>query len=119
MINPGLKMTIVTNRIKEYRLKRGLSTTELSQRTKGEFSTSRISNYETGVRGLTVDGAKKLSPHLGATPAQLLGLNEQFFSDVKLGAHQEELLTLLSQLSLQGDTDVKRVIAMLRGYLDS
>ena len=112
-------MTTVTNRIKEYRLKRGLSTTELSRRTKDEFSPSRISNYETGVRSLTVDGAKKLSPYLGATPAQLLGLNEQFFSDVKLGEHQEELLTLLSQLSLQGDTDVKRVIAMLRGYLDS
>jgi transcriptional regulator with XRE-family HTH domain len=120
VVNKGLKMTEeVTNKLREFRLRRGLSTTELSRQTNGEFSTSRISNYETGVRALTVNGAKNLSPYLGATPAQLLGLNEHFFTDVKLGVHQEELLILLNKLSLQGDTEVKRVIAMLRAYLDN
>jgi len=109
----------IQNSLKVFRVKRGLSTSALSRLTDGEFSTSRISNYETGVRALTIDAARKLAPHLGATAAQLLNLADNFFTDVKLGEHQEELLRLLSQVSLRGDGDVKRVIGILRGYLDS
>ena len=109
----------IQNSLKGFRVKRGLTTSALSRLTNGEFSTSRISNYETGVRALTIDAARKLAPHLGATAAQLLNLADSFFTDVKLGEHQEELLRLLSQVSLRGDGDVKRVIGILRGYLES
>jgi transcriptional regulator with XRE-family HTH domain len=109
----------VNNSVKTFRQKRGLSTSTLSRLTKGEFSPSRISNYENGVRALTVDAAIALAPYLGATAAQLLNLADNFFTDVKLGEHQEELLRLLSQVSLRGDGDVKKVIGILRGYLES
>ena len=107
------------NSLKAFRVKRGLTTSALSRLTNGEFSTSRISNYETGVRALTIDAAKKLAPHLDATAAQLLNLADNFFADVKLGEPQEELLRLLSKVSLRGDADVKRVIGIVRGYLDN
>tara|TARA_R100000541_G_scaffold46140_1_gene53281 strand:+ start:390 stop:734 length:345 start_codon:yes stop_codon:yes gene_type:complete len=110
---------IILNSIKAIRTKRGLSASALSRLTHGEFSASRISNYENGVRALTVDAAKKLAPHLDASPAQLLNLADNFFSDVKLGEHQEELMRLLSKVSLRGDSDVKKVIGILNGYLDS
>ena len=107
------------NSLKAFRVKRGLTNSALSRLTNGEFSTSRLSNYETGLRGLTVDAAKKLSPHLDASPAQLLNLADTFFTDVKLGEHQEELVRLLQKVSLRGDGEVKRVIGMLNGYLNS
>ena len=107
------------NSVKVFRVKRGLTTSALSRLTNGEFSTSRLSNYETGLRALTVDAATKLAPHLGATAAQLLNLADNFFTDVKLGEHQEELVRLLQKVSLRGDGEVKRVIGMLNGYLDS
>ena len=110
---------IIDNSVKAFRVKRGLTTSALSRLTNGEFSTSRLSNYETGLRGLTVDAAKKLSPHLDASPAQLLNLADTFFTDVKLGEHQEELVRLLQKVSLRGDVEVKRVIGMLNGYLNS
>ena len=109
----------VDNSLKSFRVKRGLTTSALSRLTKGEFSTSRISNYETGVRALTIDAARKLAPYLGATAAQLLNLADNFFTDVALGEHQEELIRLLSKASLRGDADVKKVIGILNGYLDS
>ena len=115
----GFSMSDINNSIREFRLKRGLSATELARQTEGEFSPSRISNYETGVRQLTIEAAKKLSPHLGASPGQLLNLTDNFFSDVQLGEHQEELVRILGQVSLRGDSDVKKVIGILRGYLDS
>jgi len=119
--NAGHAMDEVNNQnsLKAFRVKRGLTTSALSRLTNGEFSTSRISNYETGVRALTIDAAKKLAPHLGASPAQLLNLADNFFTDVKLGEHQEELVRLLSKVSLRGDVDVKKVIGILNGYLDS
>ena len=114
-----MENTNIQNSLKAFRIKRGLTTSALSRLTNGEFSTSRISNYETGVRALTIDAARKLAPHLGATAAQLLDLADNFFTDVKLGEHQEELVRLLSKVSLRGDGDVKKVIGILNGYLDS
>ena len=107
------------NSLKAFRVKRGLTNSALSRLTNGELSTSGISNYETGVRALTINAAKKLAPHLGASPAQLLNLADTFFTDVNLGEHQEELVRLLQKVSLRGDVEVKRVIGMLNGYLNS
>ena len=78
---------IIDNSVKAFRVKRGLTTSALSRLTNGEFSTSRLSNYETGLRALTVDAAKNFSPHLGASPAQLLNLADNYFTDVELGEH--------------------------------
>ena len=114
-----MEEVIIRNSLKAFRVKRGLTSSALSRLTNGEFSSSRISNYETGVRALTIDAAKKLAPYLGVTAAQLLNLADNFFNDVKLGEHQEEALRLLTRVSLRGDADVKQVIGILRGYLDN
>ena len=71
------------------------------------------------MRALTLDATKKLAPHSDATAAQLINLADNFFADVKLGEHQEELPRILSKVSLSGDADVKRVIGILRGYIDN
>lgn len=113
-------MTIeIENSVRFFRKKSGLTTSQLSRLTNGEFSTSRISNYETGTRQLTIVAAKALSPHLNATPGQLLNLADTYFNDVKLGENQAELVRLLSKVSLRGDNDVKKVCGIVRGYLDS
>ena len=56
----GFSMSDINNSIREFRLKRGLSATELARKTEGEFSPSRISNYETGVHQLTIEAANCL-----------------------------------------------------------
>lgn len=114
-----MKTKEINNSIKKFRMKRGYSINDLVLQTSGEFSQSRISNYETGSRALTINAAKKLAPFLGATPSQLLNLSDTYFQDVKLGEHQEELIRLLEAVSLRGDKDMVRIIAIINAYLNS
>ena len=69
----------IGDRLRAIRNDRGLSLSQLSERTGGAFSKSRISNYEQGIRRLSIEGAQILADALGGVnAAHLLCLDEEF-----------------------------------------
>jgi transcriptional regulator with XRE-family HTH domain len=79
--------TAIGQRLRAQRLVLGLSLNELSERTGGALSKSRISNYEQGIRRMGVEQARLLSQALGTvSPAYLLYVeNEHPLSPEELG----------------------------------
>jgi len=68
----------IGDRLRAIRNDRGLSLSQLSELTGGAFSKSRISNYEQGIRRLSIEGAQILADALGGvTAAHLLCLDEE------------------------------------------
>lgn len=105
------------NHLKKYRKLANLTMMDIVKLTRGEFSQSRLSSYETGARQLTVEAALALAPILKVSAAQLLGISDKDKETQKLGDQQQELFNLLSDISLRGEKDVAQVAAMLRAYL--
>jgi transcriptional regulator with XRE-family HTH domain len=67
----------IGNRLRAERQRRGWSLNELSTRTNGLLSKSRISNYEQGIRRMGLEAAQLLALALETvTPAWLLLLDE-------------------------------------------
>ena len=62
--------------LKNLRLGRQFSLQDLCNETKGQLSKSRISNYEQGTRKMSPEVAVILADALGATPAQILRLED-------------------------------------------
>ena len=62
--------------LKNLRLGRQFSLQDLSNATGGKLSKSRISNYEQGTRKMPPEVAVILADALGATPAQILRLED-------------------------------------------
>ena len=86
-------------RLRAARQARRFSLVELAARTNGHYSKSRISNYEQGLRRLSVEGAECLAEALGnVNAAYLLCVNE----DEATNFTQDELLLL----DLFRETDV-------------
>ncbi|WP_295541173.1 helix-turn-helix domain-containing protein [uncultured Thiohalocapsa sp.] len=78
-------------RLRAARHARRLSLAELAELTDGVYSKSRISNYEQGIRRLSVEGAQSLARALGnVSAAYLLCLNE----DEATSFTEDELLLL-------------------------
>tara|TARA_R110002073_G_scaffold122777_1_gene265903 strand:+ start:169 stop:507 length:339 start_codon:yes stop_codon:yes gene_type:complete len=105
------------NNLRKIRIQKGMTISDVVTASKGAFKQSRISNYETGARKLSVEAALSLAPIFGVTTSQLLNI-DMGGQNIKLGPHQEKLMALLSQVSLRGDEDVRQVIAILQGYLN-
>ncbi|AGA90220.1 Helix-turn-helix protein [Thioflavicoccus mobilis 8321] len=64
-------------RLRTARHDQGLSLMQLSERTSGALSKSRISNYEQGIRRMGLEEAKTLAAALGSvTPGYLLCLDD-------------------------------------------
>lgn len=58
-------------------MRRGWSLNDLSKRTQDQFSKSRISNYEQGIRRMGLEAACQLADAFGdVTPAWLLMLDD-------------------------------------------
>lgn len=106
------------NQIKKYRTKAGLSLRQLSALTGGEIITSRLSNYEAGLRKLPVEVAITLSPILGASPAELLGIGEMNSEPRTSDSQKTRLIKLLYQLSLRDDHEINKIANMLEAYLE-
>lgn len=67
----------IGNRLRAERQRRGWSLNELSTRTGGQLSKSRISNYEQGIRRMSLEAARDLAAALETvTPAWLLLLDD-------------------------------------------
>ncbi len=77
----------IGGRLRAARQARDLSLNELATLTGGLFSKSRISNYEQGIRRLSIEGAQTLSAALGnVSAAQLLCIDDS----PAVGANPEE-----------------------------
>jgi transcriptional regulator with XRE-family HTH domain len=59
-------------RLRYVRESQGLSLAELSERTGGELSKSRISNYEQGIRRISIEAARTLAEAFGTVSATYL-----------------------------------------------
>jgi transcriptional regulator with XRE-family HTH domain len=67
----------IGRRLARTRVSRGLTLAQLAERTNGVCSKSQISNYERGIRRMSVESAWALAAALGdITPAWLLFLDE-------------------------------------------
>ncbi|SDY24467.1 Helix-turn-helix domain-containing protein [Allochromatium warmingii] len=67
----------IGQRLRNERMRRGWSLNELSKRTQDQYSKSRISNYEQGIRRMGLEAACQLAAAFGdVTPAWLLLLDE-------------------------------------------
>lgn len=78
-------------RLRAARQARGLTLTELAALTDGLYSKSRISNYEQGIRRLSIEGAEALAAALGnVSAAHLLCLDDG--GQQRLSADEQQLV---------------------------
>jgi transcriptional regulator with XRE-family HTH domain len=67
----------IGQRLRAERMRRGWSLNDLSKRTQDQFSKSRISNYEQGIRRMGLEAACQLAEAFGdVTPSWLLMLDD-------------------------------------------
>lgn len=86
-------------RLRAARHEQGLSLMQLSERTAGTLSKSRISNYEQGIRRMGLEEAQTLSTALGSvTASYLLCLDE----DGLLSEQEQALLGHFRQANARG-----------------
>jgi len=86
--------------------------------TGGELSPTRIGNYETGLRGIPVKSAVILARTLLVTPAYLLGIESESFTEMAdFSEEQKRLFYLTRQVSRMGDGHVRQMAAMLTAYI--
>lgn len=106
------------DRLKRARAKTSHTLASLAKATNGELSTSRIANYEAGVRMMPVECAITLGELLGVTAAYLLGVDETSGSASDgLNKSQEKLLKLLSKVSDAGEDEIEFVTFVIKAYL--
>lgn len=108
-------------RLKSLRENQGLTLAALSKETGGALSTSRIANYESGIRELKVPQAIILAKALKTDAAFLLGLSnvsaETWIEEAELSASKKELYVLMQQVARMQDTDVTQATAILKALI--
>ena len=108
-------------RLKSLRENQGLTLAALSKETGGSLSTSRIANYESGIRELKVPQAIILAKALKTDAAFLLGLSnvsaETWIEEAELSASKKELYVLMQQVARMQDTDVTQATAILKALI--
>lgn len=98
----------IGNRLRAERQRRGWSLNDLSARTNGALSKSRISNYEQGIRRMGLEAAQHLAAALETvTPAWLLLLEEDSPLD-------DEELALIRDFRALDPTTRRQVIDLTR-----
>lgn len=106
MTNPNDLNHRIGQRLRNARKGAGLSLAALSERLGGTLSKSRISNYEQGLRRMSIEVAEQLAPVLGATPAYLLCLND----DQELSSEEWRLIHGYRETDSRGKATIKAVI---------
>jgi len=108
-------------RLKSLRESQGLTLAALSKETGDSLSTSRIANYESGIRELKVPQAIILAKALKTEAAFLLGLSnvdaETWIEEAELSASKKELYVLMQQVARMQDTDVTQATAILKALI--
>ncbi len=101
-------------RIKSCREDRNWSQRELSENTKGKLSSSRIANYEQGIRELGIQEAEILGDALKIQPAYLMGITAL---KTPLSPAEEELVRNYRALpENERDSYFKRIEALALAY---
>lgn len=97
----------IGQRLRAERMRRGWSLNDLSKRTQDQFSKSRISNYEQGIRRMGLEAACQLAEAFGdVTPAWLLMLDECG----PLSVEERELVEAFRSMS---EKERRRVLDMI------
>jgi len=108
-------------RLKSLRESQGLTLAGLSKETGDLLSTSRIANYESGIRELKVPQAIILAKALKTDAAFLLGLSnvnaEIWIEEAEMSASKKELYVLMQQVARMQDTDVTQATAILKALI--
>ncbi len=98
----------IGQRLREARHRAGWSLTTLSERTGGQLSKSRISNYEQGIRRMGIQEARLLATALGTvTPAFLLCIEDA----LDLTADERDLIKHYRATDAQGRAAVAKTAA--------
>jgi len=80
----------IAQRLRAARVAQGLSLAQLSERTAGALSKSRIGNYEQGIRRMGIEQAITLAKALGTvSAAHLLAIDEE---ELVLSPEEQRLL---------------------------
>jgi transcriptional regulator with XRE-family HTH domain len=88
-------------------MRRGWSLNDLSKRTQDQFSKSRISNYEQGIRRMGLEAACQLAEAFGdVTPSWLLMLDE-------CGPLSTEERALVDAFRAMGEKERRRILDMI------
>lgn len=99
----------IGQRLRAAREARGLSLSQLGELTGGNYSKSRISNYEQGVRRISLEGAHALAEALGnVTAAHVLCMDDQ------CAANNEEL-ELLKAFRAMDAAGREKLLASVKG----
>ena len=105
-------------RLQAARMNAGYSLTGLSKALDGKLIASRISNYEQGIRAMSVEVGLLLSGALGISATYLLGLDDKpddaFDS---LSDDQKQLFKLLNKVQQQSEDGLLQVTRMIKAYL--
>ncbi|BAQ84188.1 putative transcriptional regulator [uncultured Mediterranean phage uvMED] len=109
---------ITAERLQKARINAGYSLTGLSKAVDGKLIPSRISNYEQGIRAMSVEVGLLLSEALGISATYLLGLDhkpDDAFDS--LSDDQKQLFRLLNKVQQQSQDDLLQVTRMIKAYL--
>ena len=110
--------TKTAERLQKARMNAGYSLTGLSKAVDGRLIPSRISNYEQGIRSMSVEVGLLLSETLGISATYLLGLDDKpddaFDS---LSDDQKQLFKLLNKVQQQSEDGLSQVTRMIKAYL--
>ena len=95
----------IGERLRYARHSKGLSLGQISALTGGALSKSRISNYELGIRGMSVEAARLLADALGTcTPAFLLCVEDH----LNLTADEIDLIQTYRATDAKGQALVRK-----------
>ena len=108
-------MSITSDRIRSLRKSAKLTLDALSVATGRKLTTSRIANYESGIRKLKVEQAIVLAQALNVTPQYLLGLEDsEHFTDA-----QKQFLLLAQSIARKDNQNLAQATAILQALLQN
>jgi transcriptional regulator with XRE-family HTH domain len=99
----------IGTRLRAARHAQELSLSELSERTGGELSKSRISNYEQGLRRMGIEEARALAAALGSVSATYLLCLED---DAQLSDEERQLVERYRKAKPKMRASVRELIGM-------
>tara|TARA_R110002126_G_scaffold112365_1_gene250576 strand:- start:3098 stop:3448 length:351 start_codon:yes stop_codon:yes gene_type:complete len=112
-------MSISSDRIRSLRKSAKLTLDALSVATGRKLTTSRIANYESGIRKLKVEQAIVLAQALNVTPQYLLGLEDLTDGSEHFTDAQKQFLLLAQSIARKDNQNLAQATAILQALLQN